>query len=289
MKVRCPQILPVIGAMVTALAVASGCSGGGAEGGCGATPSCGGDLTGQWQVDGVCQYLPPQPDQPLNYKDYVANTQSNMITPPQPQPTTSGNWCSWLDFQPPDANVHDWTVKNVVLWHEPAGFTSGQVSFTPDHKYDAELLFTTQSTTIFTPSCLQANGFAPTCSKLQKMLDAYYASAAMANGQPTYRAPKGADPGAGIQCAEMTDGGCACDYTYALQVSDNGSWVTNGAFLSQTTEAYAYNGMRNQTNEPTGPTVSTFCASGDHLTLTGSTGNSLSGVVGLRTMSLRKM
>ncbi len=288
MKLCSPQVL-VVAALVAIGVVATGCGGGGAEGGCSTPASCGGNPIGQWQVDGVCQYLPSQPDQPLSYKDYVANSQSPTVTPPQPQPTTSGSWCAELVYLPPSATAPDGSVKNVTLWHEPAAFTSGTVSFTEDHKYDADLVFSTQSSTYFTPSCLQANGFGPTCAQLQKGLTTFYTNGAMAKGQPAYSAPKGVDPGAGIQCVGTTDGGCACNYTYVLEVSDKGAWATSGSFLSETTQTYAYNGVRNQSNAPTVPTVATFCASADHLTLSGNAGSSLSGVVGLRTMSLRKM
>jgi hypothetical protein len=289
MKLRRPVVL-VVAALLATVVTVSGCGGGGAEGGCGATASCGGDPTGQWQVDGVCQYSPSQPDQPLSFPEYTAQPQDPMLTPPQPMPTTSGSWCAGLVYGPPTVSAPDGLVANVTLWHEVPQFTSGTVSFTAGHRYEADLTFSTQSSTYFALSCLQANGFSPTCAQLQKQLTTFYANAAMTrHGQPAYRAPKGVDPAAGIQCAEMTDGGCTCDYTYALEVSDKGGWATSGSFLSETNETYAYNGVLNTPNAPTVPTVATFCASGDHITLSGNAGDSLSGVVGLRTMSLRRM
>ena len=213
-----------------------------------------------------------------------------MVSPPQPQPTTSGSWCSGLVYTPPAMATPDGSVMNVTLWHEPAAFTSGTMSFTADHKYEATLVLSTQSSTHFRASCLQSNGFAPTCVQLQRQLTAFYANAAkLKNGQPAYRAPKGVDPSAGIQCIEMDDNGCRCNYTYQVEVSDKGAWATSGSFISLTNEIYAYNGVRNVPNAPTLPSVATFCASGNSLSLSGNGGSSLSGVVGLRTMSLRKM
>ena len=109
------------------------------------------------------------------------------------------------------------------------------------------------------------------------------------HGQPAYRAPKRVDPSAGIQCIAMDDNGCKCDYTYQIEVADNGAWATSGTLISLTNETYAYNGVRNAPNAPTLPSIATYCASGNSLALSGNAGSSLSGVVGLRTMSLRKM
>jgi len=290
MKPRFPEVVLAVAAVLATVAAASGCGGGGSEGGCGSTASCGGDLTGQWQVGGVCQYMPSQPDQPLSFPEYTAQPQDPMVSPPQPQPTTSGSWCSGLVYSPPATKTPDGTVMNVTLWHEPAAFTSGTMSFTPDHKYQATLVFSTQSSTHFAPSCLQSNGFAPTCAQLQRQLTKFYADSAMQrNGQPAYRAPKRVDPAAGIQCIDMDDGGCRCDYTYQIEVGDNGAWATSGSFVSLTNEKYAYNGVLNAPNAPTLPTLATYCANGGSLALSGNAGSSLSGVVGLRTMSLRKM
>jgi hypothetical protein len=280
----------LITTVLLGVVVGEGCSGGGAEGGCGSTASCGGDPTGQWAVDGVCQYMPPQPAQPLSFPDYTAQPQDPTIPPPQPQPTTSGSWCSGLVYSPPSMDSPDGTVMNVTLWHEPAVFTSGTMNFTPDHQYQASLVLSTQSSTYFPVSCLQANGFQPKCSVLQTELNKFYVSAAMQrHADPAYRAPRTADPASGIKCQEMTDGGCICDYTYQVTVLDKGAWASNGSLLSLTNELYTYNGVRNAANAPTLPNLANYCASGDQLTMSGNAGTSLSGVVGLRTMSLRKM
>jgi hypothetical protein len=290
MKLRRPQLTLLLIALAAGAAVALGCSSGGTEGGCGSIASCGGDPTGEWQVDGVCQYAPPQPDQPLSFPEYTQQPQDPTIPPPQPQPTTSGSWCSGLVYNPPGTGTPEGAVANVTLWHEPATFTSGTMSFTADHKYDAELVLSTQSSTYFPVSCLQANGFSPTCKQLQRQLNTFFGAAAMLkHAQSAYQAPKTADPAAGIQCAEMTDGGCICDYTYQVTVSDTGAWASNGSLLSFTTEAYAYNAARNTPNAPTFPVLANYCASGNRLSLSGNAGVSLSGVVGLRTMTLRKM
>jgi hypothetical protein len=285
-----PSLSMSVAAALLGVAAMSGCGGGGAEGGCGSIASCGGDPTGKWAVDGVCQYMPPQPAQPLSFPDYTAQPQDPTIAPPQPQPTTSGSWCSGLVYGPPTTDTPDGSVMNVTLWHDPAVFSSGTMALTADHKYEADLVLSTQSSTYFPVSCLQANGFSPTCKQLQAQLNLFYGNVAkQKHAEPAYQAPKASDPAAGIKCSEMTDGGCICDYTYQVKVSDVGAWASSGSLLSLTNETYAYNGVRNATNAPTVPSLASYCVAGDHLTMSGNAGTSLSGVVGLRTMSLRKM
>jgi hypothetical protein len=290
MIARSPRHATTITVLATIAAVAAGCGGGGTEGGCGDTASCGGDPTGTWKVDGVCQYQPPVPDQPISLPEYTSGKVDPMLTPPQPQPTTSGSWCSGLIFVPPNPQAPGGSIKTVNLWHDPVNFTSGTKTLSQDHKYQSNLVFSTQSTTYFPTSCLQANGFNPTCAQLQSALTTYYVGAAMqAKVQSAYTAPAGVDPAAGIQCVPTTDEGCNCHYTYQLEVADSGAWATSDGLLSETSASYTYNGVLNQTDQPTVPVVANYCASGNHLTLSGNAGTSLSGVVGLRTLSLRKM
>jgi hypothetical protein len=270
----------------------SGCQGGGAEGGCPATQSCGGDPTGTWVVDHACQYLPEQLDQPLALSQYQEALLDPTLAPTPAQPSTNGDWC--LGFNSTAANV----IQVANLFHDAPAFQSGTVTFSPaangrPQEYSAALLFATQGTTHFTRVCLEATGANPTCPVLAQSLTTFVNSAPPlpAGATSAYSAPivNGAPARTGIACQDASDLGCDCFYTYQVEVTDTGTWsaaALNGdTVIIEESQHYAYNKAAVQEYAPATPMTATYCAiKGSQLTLTGYQGSSLSSAVGLRTL-----
>lgn len=275
-----------IAAAIAASGSVVSCGGGGAEGGCPETASCGnGSPTGTWQVRGKCAYSPVQPTQPLLYQQYTAKPPHAVLTPVQPIATTGGDWCAGLFYPAPGGTMSG--IQNVTLWHDSATLESGSVQISADSTYKTSLVFQAPSVTHFTPACLQVSGFSPTCQQLETDLVKFYAAASGqkfvnpigANGQPV-----SGDP---IQCGAATDGGCDCRSTFEVDLIDQGTWTAAGGVLSENSEIYTYNGLMVYEDQPTVATAANYCVNGN-LTLTGLNGTSLSGVLGLRTMILSK-
>jgi len=264
------RALGVAATIAVAVGVSS-CGGTGAEGGCPATASCGGDLTkptGFWQVETVCQYFPTQPSQPLTYNEYVARPPDPVLTPVQPLPTTGGDWCSALDYNAGG-------VQEVILWHPAAKLTSGNVSFNSDATYESDLQFSAQASTNFPVACLQSGGVAPTCSQFETDLTAFYAMA-----------PNAGQGIVDIHCTDDVDSSCTCNYTFQVALVDKGTYSAADGILYENTEEYTYNGVAVTEYQPSVPTAISYCDNGG-LTLTGNDGANLSGVVGLRTLTLQ--
>jgi len=268
---RC-RVPATVGAAALLAMSAAGCSGNGAEGGCPPITACGGDLTGVWQAQSACQYTPTTPSQPLNYLQYILQPMDPVVAAVQPLATTSGDWCSNLFYPAPGA------IANVNLWHGPATWQSGTVAFNSDGSYKTSLVYEALgSSTHFAPPCLQTGGFSATCMQLQTDLVKFYMSA---KGQKYDK----------LTCAQATDSGCDCSYTYEVDLVDQGTWkVQPDGTLLETSEpsAYTYNGIQIPELQPTVPVPVTYCATNNGvLTLSGSNGTSLSGVLGLRTLVL---
>jgi hypothetical protein len=267
--------LPALLAIVLGSLAGLGCSGGGAEGGCPETATCGGDPTGDWLVDNVCEYSPSQPAQPLSFLQIIAAPEDPTLAPVQPMPTTSGDWCSMLFL--PSASP-----TNVTLWHGAALLTSGNVSFrnvNGSQTYAAELTFTTPATTHFTPACIQSGGLSPTCGELATAIDGFYKNAAMqVNGTSPYRQ---------LTCTEASDHGCDCNYTYEVDVTDTGTWAVTDGVLTETSQTYLFNCAATKEYQPTLPVPASYCSNGG-LTLTGHEGASLYGILGLRMLTMHK-
>jgi hypothetical protein len=266
------RVAATVGAAALLTMSAAGCSGTGAEGGCAPIVACGGDLTGVWQVKTACQYTPTTPSQPLNYQQYITQPMDPVVAAVQPLATTAGDWCSSLFYPVPG------TIVNVTLWHGPATLQSGTVAFNSDNSYKTSLVYEAlNQSTHFAPPCLQTGGFSASCTQLQADLVKFYASA---KGQ------KFDD----LTCAQAADGGCDCNYTYEVDIVDQGAWTTqaNDTVL-ETSEPllYTYNGIPIAELQPTVPVPIAYCApQSGGLTLSGSNGTSLSGVLGLRTLVL---
>ncbi len=275
-----------ISAAVAAAASVVSCGGGGAEGGCAETASCGnGSPAGTWQVVGQCAFSPTQPSQPLLYQQYNAKPPDPVLTPVQPIATTGGDWCAGLFYPAPGGTMSG--IQDVTLWHANAALNSGSVQLNTDATYKTSLVFQAPSATHFTPACLQGSGFSPTCQQLQSDLVKFYAAA---HGQKFVNpiGPNGQSiAGDPIQCASATDGGCDCSSTFEVDLIDQGTWTAAGGVLSENSEIYTYNGLMVYEDQPAAATAANYCVNGD-LTLTGANGTSLSGVFGLRTMILSK-
>jgi hypothetical protein len=260
----------VSAAALTVSVAATSCGGNtGAQGSCPDGASCGGDPSGSWKVTQTCQFSPPRPIQPLTYTEYTAKPQDPLVPPVQPLPSTSGDWCSGLFYPGPGA------ITNVELWHDTAQLTSGTLTFSKDKTYQANLTFQARDqVTHFATACLETGGFSASCSGLQTDLTSFYA---MAKGQNFKN----------IRCTEAStsDGGCDCTYTYEVDLSDQGTWSTSGGLLFQNSQTYTYNGLAVQEYQPQVPTISNYCVRGG-MTMTGYQGASLSGVLGLRTLTL---
>ena len=276
---------------------AAGCDNKGATGGCPALPMCGGNPpnggspVGVWtNIVDSCQFQPVRPAQAIDVTEFTQNStgpMAAMIPPPQPNPvvasqTTSGDWCSSLVYAPenPDA------VLNVALWHDAPLLTSANVALSgSDMSYLTSLTFSTKSlpvarnTTHFAPRCLLANGAPPppSCSMLAAGLTTFYKPQSAG-------VPPAFDP---IVCTDdPSDGGCNCTYVYTVLVSDQGMWTAQGTTLLQDSSVFLYNGAMVNSQSPATTLKSTFCAQGGQLELTGPSGGSLFGVLGLRTLEL---
>jgi hypothetical protein len=269
---RC-RVAATVGAAALLGVSAAGCSGDGAEGGCPLIAACGGDPTGVWQVQRACQYTPTTPSQPLNYQQYITQPMDPVVAAVQPLATTAGDWCSSLFYPAPGM------IVNVTLWHGPATLQTGTVAFNSNpNSYKTSLVYEAlEQSTHFAPPCLQTGGFAASCMQLQTDLLKFYTNA---KGQKYDN----------LTCAQATDGGCDCNYTYEVDIVDQGTWAaqSNGTLLEASEPSlYTYNGIQIAELQPTVPVPITYCAPRTGgLTLSGSNGTSLSGVLGLRTLVL---
>jgi len=278
------------------VAVISGCSGKGAQGECPALGSCGGNPSGNWKIANVCQYSAVRPAQPSDIGEFLSGA-APMLAPPQPNPalpvqTTSGDWCSSLVY-PADGKI-----TNAALWHDAPLLVDGQLSFMEaDHSYTTALTFSTpvsptdplapgdRNATHFAPGCLVANGgksmadpsgkTPPTCTELATGLADYYMAQGMLMSFND------------IQCANAADKGCDCSYIYKLVVADAGNWSVSGSSLFETSSLITYNGQEAKTQAPTQTLEASFCSQPSaQLQLTGARGSSLSGLPGLRSLTL---
>jgi hypothetical protein len=275
----------------------AGCGGKGAEGQCPLIDACGGDATGSWQMlEAFCQYQPVRPAQPTDVNDFMMMPLAPTLAPPQPQPTeivptTSGDWCSALDFPPPPDGI-----SNVSLWHDAPQLQPGStVVFNSDTTYQAVYLFSTNypganNTTHFAPICLTANGGDPTCAELAAGLTKFYAAGNAVPAVGTNPAPPPPPATFGnIQCTtSAVDEGCDCTYVYQLQVVDQGNWSAADGTIFEESSNFAYNGVPSKLGSPAQTMQAAYCQQGTTLKLSGARGASLSDLLGLRTMVLQK-
>jgi hypothetical protein len=243
------------------------CGGKGAAGTCPGYAACGGDPTGDWKLGDACVNLTIKPYQQLSLPDQLKQPQDVTLEPPQPTPTTSGNWCSDLIYQPADKNA---PVKGVILWHGPLGIESGTLHHNKaDNSYLGVVTWVATEHVFFPRACITNYGQeepAPTCGELEAALGQYFET------YPSFSK---------FHCTDEGDG-CGCDYRYQLVSADNGQWEVDPADPSV---------IIHHSKKTSEPQRSSFCVSADGKTLqmTGDEGTSLLNQLGLRSLSYTKM
>jgi hypothetical protein len=256
------------------------CTGKGAEGSCGVAADCGGDPSGTWSVQGSCSYEPLAPYRQMSLSEQTLKPQNPSLEPLQPQPTTDGNWCYDLFYNPPDSKNPVGDVKTVNLWHGAPALSGGTVKFdSTDSTYAIDLNFVEKGAiSHFSQSCITFGGANPSCTDLAAQITAFY----MVNSS-------GAVAFQNIVCAQGAPDGCDCQYDYQVELTDAGGWAKSDNVLVESSVDYQYNMQKVMSQTPTGNQAVTFCQDGNSLTLTGYEGASLSLAVGLRTLQLTKM
>jgi hypothetical protein len=246
--------------LALALALAA-CDGKGTAGTCMTYGACGGDATGDWTLVDGCENLVVSPYQEPSLPEQLQQPQFPTIEPPQPQPTTSGDWCSQLVYDP--STNPSMPIKGVVLWHGPPSVYSGFLHQNADATYQAEIQFRTAEQTYFANACLtRFESVAPSCAKLGTDLQTYFAS------QPGFMF----DPTT-MTCTGDSSVGCTCGYLYQVQALEMGTWHVDPTNAS----AIVYAGSNR-----TEPQPSSFCQQADTLELSGLDGTSLFGATGVR-------
>jgi hypothetical protein len=246
------------------------CGGKGTAGTCTTYAGCGADtngIGGDWSLVGGCENLIVTPYQEPSLPEQLQQPQSPTQAPPQPQPTTAGDWCSQLVYQP-SVNP-SMPVRGVVLWHGPPSVAHGYLKQIPDPMdgtrgtFDAQIQFGTAETTYFANACLtRYETSAPSCAKLGTDLEAYLAA------EPQFRF----DP-ATPTCTGDSSVGCTCTYEYRVQAGEMGTWQIDPA--DPTKISYAGT-LRSE------PQAAGFCQQGDSLTISGLNGTILFNAAGVR-------
>jgi hypothetical protein len=224
-------------------------------------------LAGNWTLESGCANLIVTPYQEPSLPEQLQQPQAVTQAPPQPQPTTSGDWCSNLVYEPSVSPMM--AVRNVLLWHGPPSVGAGYVNHMADPMdasrgtYAAQIQFHTHETTFFANACLtRYERVAPTCAQFSKDLEEYFAS------QPGFKF----DPSTPT-CTGDSSVGCTCNYDYQVQATEMGTWQIDGA--NPTTIVYA-GAPKSE------PTAASFCQQGDSLELSGQGGTILFNAVGVR-------
>ncbi|MDB4979362.1 MAG: hypothetical protein JWM82_114 [Myxococcales bacterium] len=253
-----------------------GCGGKGTAGTCSTYGACGADakgVSGNWRLVAGCANLIVSPYQEPSLPEQLQQPQTLTQAPPQPQPTTSGDWCSQLVYEP--STSPSMAVRGVVLWHGPPSVSDGYLNQAADPTdgtrgtYSAQIQFRTHETTYFANACLtRFERVAPSCAKFGTDLEAYFAS------QPGFKF----DP-ATPTCTGDSAVGCTCRYDYQVQAGEMGTWQIDPA--SSTTIVYAGTSR-------TEPQSASFCQQGDTLELSGLDGTSLFNAAGVRSAKLQR-
>jgi hypothetical protein len=277
-------------ALLAAAGLAVPACGKGAKGFCPQLDICGGnpasDIT--WMVTDYCQLPQVRPSQSSDITGFTGMTLAPTVAPPQPNPvvaqqTTSGDWCSNLEFK-------DNAVTNVNLWHQSPLIPTDPnakpsiITIFKDHTYSTTLFFQDQDSTYFAPHCLLANGdVMPTCDVLASGLTDFY-KPINASAPPSF---------SNITCTgNATVDGCTCTYVFNLEVRDSGGWSIDPddpTILVQDSAGLTFNGTNNYASAPDATLRTSFCAEDGVLELSGVRGGSLFNVQGLRTLILSPM
>ena len=249
-------------ALVAAVA-AAGCGGKGTEGTCATYPACGGDAKGDWTLAEGCVNLIVSPYQQPSLPDQLMQPQTTTVAPPQPMPTTSGDWCSQLVYEP--SINPSMPVRSVVLWHGPPTVHDGYLHVLTDGTYTAHIQFITDEHTYFANACLtRYERVAPSCEKLGKDLASYEQT------QPGFMF----DPS--MVCMGDSSVGCDCHYKYQVQSGEMGTWNVDPA----NTASIIFSSITRSE-----PQSASFCQNGqssEFLDLSGNDGTSLFSAAGVR-------
>jgi hypothetical protein len=246
--------------------LAAGCGGKGTAGTCATYPACGGNPVGNWTLMTGCQNLIVMPYQAPSLPDQLAQPQTVTQAPPQPQPTTSGDWCSQLVYQP--TINPSMPVKSVVLWHGPPTVHDGFVNIQMNNTYTAEIQFRTTEHTFFDNACLtRYEPVAPPCEQVGKDLAAYEQT------QPGFMFA------ASMVCTGDSSVGCDCSYQYQVQSLEMGTWSLDPANSSIVFSSVSR----------TEPQSATFCQMGNTLQLSGDDGTNLFSAEGVRSAQYVQM
>ncbi|HVZ71148.1 MAG TPA: hypothetical protein VHJ20_02130 [Polyangia bacterium] len=265
--------------IVVAVALLAGgvgaCGGKGTAGTCETFAGCGADakgVAGSWSLVGGCENLVVTPYQVPSLPEQLQQPQVLTLAPPQAQPTTSGDWCSNLVYEP--SVSPSMPVRGVTLWHGPPTVADGYLNQVADPKdasrgtYSAQIQFRTAETTYFANACLtRFERVAPSCATFGADLKAYF----MAN--PGFKFPDDpTSPNAQI-CTGDSSVGCTCTYDYQVQAGEMGTWQIDPA--NATTIIFAGTAR-------TEPQSASFCQQGNSLELSGLDGTDLFGAQGVR-------
>ena len=261
----------VVVLLAGSLLLAAGCGelrGKGTEGTCSTYAGCGGDPKGNWTLATGCQNLVVTPYQVPSLPEQLAQPQTATQAPPQPMPTTSGDWCSQLIYQPSiDPSM---PVKGVVLWHGPPTVYDGYLYVLEAGTYKAQIQFITAEHTFFANACLtRYERTAPSCEKLGMDLAAYEQT------QPGFKFGD-----LGMVCTGDSGIGCNCYYQYQVQSMEQGTWKLDPAKPS----SIVFSSVAS-----TEPQSATFCQTGDTLQLSGNDGTILFGALGVRSGAYTRM
>jgi hypothetical protein len=276
-----------------ALLAAAGCSGKGTNGACVDGAVCGGDPTGTWNVDGACQFAADAIVQALGPGELVRNPQPPVLTASPVAQTTDGAWCSRLFYGALDTDpmIPNSKIREVDLPHgaPPLAAPAGSMTFNKSpNTYSVKLSFAGADSTHFGPLCLQVGGVTPSCTDLALNLTQFYVTKAGMDAQGNVAPPTFT----GIACGAASDGGCDCNYTYQVTLTDSGTWNNLGSAISEASDpgAYQYNGQPVAASQQPGKALdASFCVqNGTTLTLSGYNGTALSNAPGLRVLSLVK-
>ena len=221
------------------------------KGSCGVAADCGGDPSGTWSVTGFCSYDPVAPFRQMSLSEQTLKPQNPSLEPLQPQPTTDGNWCYDLFYNPPDSKNPVGDVSTVNLWHGAPALTGGTVKFdSTDNTYAIDLHFLeTGATSHFSQSCISFAGANPSCTDLAAQLTAFY----MANSS------SGVVAFQNIVCGQGSPDGCDCQYDYRVELTDTGGWSKSDNLLVESSIDYEYNMQKVMSQTPTGNQAVTFC------------------------------
>jgi len=252
-----PAFLVLAFALSASLAA---CGGKGTEGTCTTYPACGGDPMGNWTLSTGCQNLVVMPYQQPSLPDKLMQPQTTTVAPPSPMPTTSGDWCSQLVYEP--SINPSMPVRSVVLWHGPPTVHDGYLKLKADGTYQAHIQFITLEHTFFPNACItKYERTAPTCEKLGTDLASYEQT------QPGFMFDQP------MNCTGDSSVGCDCTYHYQVQTGAMGTWSVDPAKSGSIIFAGT---------ATTEPQAASFCQTGDTLQLTGEDGTNLFGNEGVQ-------